>query len=794
MTDPILDNLNPQQYAAVTAPDGPLLIVAGAGTGKTRVITRRLAHLVRDRGIRPWQMFAATFTNKAAEEMRHRVADLCVAGNPADFQISTFHSMCAKILRRDAGAIGVESNFTICDDKDQQSALKQVINRLGISDKIMKPSDAQYVINQCKMRMLGPDDVEEFATNEPEIYREVFTEYEKYLAASCAVDFEDLILKTVRLFEQNPAVLQRYQDRFRYVMVDEYQDTNKVQVELISLLAREHRNMTVVGDEDQSIYSWRGADINNLLDFQKHFPDAGIIRLEQNYRSTGIILQAADAVISNNTERLGKTLFTEGGDGPPIYVAVGRNDTEEAESIVFSIEELLRRGYRYSDMAIFYRVGSLSRIFEDALRKYQIPYRMIGGTKFYDRAEVKDLISYLQVAANPGNSIALQRIINTPRRGLGSKSVDTLASFASRRRVSLYDAILAACRGEHIDLPKGSIPKLSKFVGLVEKWRSFAADHRPSEILDRILEDTLYIESLGDPHSLDVIARTDNIEELRTSMITMETNRPEMQLTDYLENVSLFSGTDDLDASDDSVSLMTLHAAKGLEYKVVFMGGVEETLFPNHRSAMERGNFEEERRLFYVGITRAREILVLSRAAQRMYYSELKFNDESRFFHELPEDILRPLNIYNPEFHTSIDEAPKDVPMSFQPAQARSPFGGMGGGGNAYFPGPSSSGGPSGGYPPQKRRYTEIWKPFGAGPPPAPPRPQRPAPLATPSAAPASRGRSIPLGSRVRHSLLGEGVISGVSGSGSDLQYVIQMDDGTEHHLLARYARLEIVN
>ncbi len=760
MTDPILDNLNPQQYAAVTAQDGPLLIVAGAGTGKTRVITRRLAFLVRERGVRPWQIYAATFTNKAAEEMRHRVADLSLGSNPADFHISTFHSMCAKILRRDGGAIGLESNFTICDAKDQQSAVRHVMTQLQISDKIVKPADAQNIINQAKMRMLGPSELEPVSADNHELYGEIYEKYENYLKDSCAVDFEDLLLKSVQLFERNPNILAQYQDRFRYLMVDEYQDTNKVQVELVSLLAREHRNMTVVGDEDQSIYSWRGADITNLLDFQKHFPDADLIRLEQNYRSTGNILRAADAVITFNTERLGKTLFTDGEDGPPIYVAVGRSETEEAQAVVFSIEELRKRGHQLSEMAIFYRVSSLSRVFEDALRRYQIPYRMIGGTKFYDRAEIKDLISYMQVAANPGNSIALQRVINTPRRGLGNKSIEAAAEYASRNRISFYDSIKAASNGTDIGLPKAGVAKFARFLEQVEGWREFAKDHKPSDVLEKIMKDTAYVESLGDPHNIEVMGRIDNLEELRTSIITMEGNRPDITLTDYLEDVSLVSVTDDLDPNEAAVSLMTLHAAKGLEYKIVFMVGVEESLFPNHRAAIERGNYEEERRLFYVGITRAKEILVLSRATERMYYGERRYNDESRFFHELPPDIIRPLHPYNPMFHDNAEDAPKDLdlgyPVSAPAAQTR-------------------------GFPTQ--RYSQPRTPFGRGPAPAAP--------ARPYIEPATRGRSFPLGTRVRHVLLGDGVISSVSGSGGDLQYIIEMDDGTQHHLLARYAKLE---
>ncbi len=774
MIDPILDNLNEQQYRAVTAPEGPLLIVAGAGTGKTRVITRRMAYLVRERGIRPWEMYAATFTNKAAEEMRHRVAALATGCNPSDFHIGTFHSMCSKILRRDGGAVNLPSNFTICDDKDQQAAIKQVIARLGMTDKILRPSDAQYVVNQCKMRMLGPEGVPEIAADNHELFQEIFVEYEKYLQSSGAVDFEDLILKTVQLFQNNTPILEDYQRRYRYVMVDEYQDTNKVQVELVSLLAKKHRNLTVVGDEDQSIYSWRGADITNLLDFQKHFPDAQVLRLEQNYRSVGNILKAADAVISLNNERLGKTLFTEDEDGGPIYVMVGRNDYEEAEGVVAGIERLHQNGLPYSDMAIFYRVSSLSRNLEDALRKSNVPYRVLGGTKFYERAEIKDLISYLQVACNPNNTIALQRIINTPRRGLGNKSIDTLMEYASRNDTSLHGTIKQALSGANIDLPRGSIPKLSKFVELVTRWQKFADHHSPSETLQRILDDTDYITHLGDSNLPEVIARKENISELQTSIIEMERNQQDLSLNAYLENVTLVSVTDDLDPDDDAVSLMTLHAAKGLEYKAVFMTGVEETIFPNTRAAMDRGNFEEERRLFYVGITRAREVLILSRAAERNYFGDKRYNGESSFFHELPPELLRPMNPYNPEFHATLDEAPTDVDISPPPVDAA-----MGPLGYAHFNQGSYNRGSSRNYP--RSRQTRV--PFGAGPPPPRQAPRQPA-----------GPKTFPLGSRVRHGALGEGVISGFTNSGPDICYVIHMDDGTEFLVQARYAKLELLS
>ena len=797
MTDPILDNLNPQQFQAVTAPDGPLLIVAGAGTGKTRVVTRRMAYLMRERGIRPWQIYAATFTNKAADEMKHRLIELVSNVNPSDFNISTFHSMCARILRREALAAGLNSNFTICDDKDQQSAIKHVMTRIGITDKVLKPSDAQFVINQCKMRMLGPADVSTVATSQEELYEEIFTDYEKYLQTSSAVDFEDLILKTVQLFQNNESVLRQYQDKFRYVMVDEYQDTNKVQVELVSMLAATHRNLTVVGDEDQSIYSWRGADINNLLDFQKHFPDAEIIRLEQNYRSTGNILKAADATITYNTERLGKVLFTDLGDGPPLYVSVGRSETEEAETVAFSIEAMRRRGYPYSDMAIFYRVSSLSRVFEDAMRRYNIPYRMIGGTKFYDRAEIKDLLSYMQVAANPDNTIALRRIINTPRRGIGDKTVELLAAHARRHDCSLFQSMRSVVRNQVEGISGKAATSIERLVAHILNWQEYALTVPPSDLLEKLLEDTGYVISLGDPNSLDVISRRENLDELLNSIISFEKNNRTANLTDYLENVSLVSVTDDLDATDDSISLMTLHAAKGLEYKVVFMVGLEESLFPNHRAASSKGDYEEERRLFYVGITRAREFLVLSRAAERMYYGEFRANDESRFIHELPQEIMRPLHPYNPEFHDTAEEAPTELGLGypgmetqlFQRTRGSSAGGGYGG---------SYNNKPGGGY--GTRRPAVDRTPFGRGPMSSGrSRSSDDFDSDTRHVAPASSARfgsggGIQLGQRVRHKLLGEGVITAVSGSGGDRQYVIQLEDGIEHQLLARYAKLEVIS
>lgn len=783
MQDPILDNLNPQQYEAVTSDEGPLLIVAGAGTGKTRVITRRLALMVRDRGLRPYQLYAATFTNKAADEMRRRVTELTQGLCAPEFNISTFHSMCARILRRDAASAGLDPNFTICDDKDQTSAIKHVLKQLGISEKEIKPGDAQFVINQCKMRMLGPDKVDVIASNFQEQYEDIYRTYQGYLRESSAVDFEDLILLTVRLLQDLPAVREYYQSRFRCVMVDEYQDTNSVQVELVSLLAEQHRNLTVVGDEDQSIYSWRGADINNLLDFQKHFPDSRIVRLEQNYRSTGNILAAAGAVIRNNNERLGKTLFTEDGEGLPVFVMTGRTESDESLGVAYGIEELKRRGYGFSDIAIFYRVGALSRGFEDRMREFKFPYRIVGGVRFYDRAEIKDLISYLQVVANPGNSIALMRIINTPKRGLGSKSLQTLVDRASRQKSSVFEAARQIVATDEI--PRAAAGKLGNFLVQLQEWNAFARNHSPSEIYKKVLEETRYIESLGDPAALEVISRTENLEELLSAIVLFEKEKPTATLQDYLENVSLVNATDDLRPDEEAVSLMTLHAAKGLEYKAVFMVGMEDSIFPSLRAVMDRGDYEEERRLFYVGITRAREILTLSRSESRVWYGEVKYNPPSGFLRELPEELLQAQDLYNPVFEKAPEAAAATTDDSrdlhYEPLPGNRQTSGGGFGSRQRFPGQRST--PNYGYGGGYRGSASSSPPSesgGASSSGDVPLPQR--------------QRGVALGARVRHPLLGEGIVAGVSGTGANLQLILQLDDGGTHHLLARYANLQVLS
>lgn len=754
MHDPILDNLNPQQHAAVTAPDGPLMIVAGAGTGKTRVITRRLAHLVRDRGVRPWQIYATTFTNKAAGEMKARVAAITTGLCAPEFNVSTFHSMCARILRREAVNVGLEPNFSICDEKDQIAALKQVFEKLGITDQVMKPSDAQHVINQCKMRMLGPESVHEFVEDRDDVYADVYRAYHKLMRESGSVDFEDLILLVVQLFQKNTTVLADYQSRYRYLMVDEYQDTNLVQVQLVSLLAAQHRNLAVVGDEDQSIYSWRGADMTNLLDFQKHFPEAHVVRLEQNYRSTANILLAASTVIANNQERLGKTLFTSDESGHPVYIIRAYSDKDEANAVAYAIEDLRERGYKNSDVAIFYRTGALSRTMEEALLSRRIPYRIIGGIQFYKRAEIKDAMAYLQVVANPRNSLSFLRIINTPKRGIGQRTVEQLISLSSAEGVSVFQAIpLSLSRG---DFPKAAAGKLALLASHVEKWIRLSPELLPSKLLELILSDVNYESSLGDPKNIEVRAKLDNIDEFKNSIRRWEDENISGNLNDFLELISLTSVTDEIDDAEDHINLMTLHAAKGLEFRAAFILGMNDELFPNLRAVTERGNYEEERRLFYVGITRAREILTLSFCQQRYMYGEPRMMRVSGFLTELPEAILSELDSMNPSYDplnqagSKLDEpAPTYIPQ-------------------------------------QSRSWAEKQLMQRRGFQPRPPT-QTPAPVAP-------TGGKFKPGTRVRHDIFGDGIITGVQLSGRDQQLFLETDDGATYQLLAKYARLEILS
>jgi len=643
-TDSLLEDLNPPQRLAVTTTEGPLIVIAGAGSGKTRVITYRIAYLVRECGVRPGNIFAATFTNKAADEMRERVRALL--GNPREmpFAVSTFHSWCAGVLRREAEKIGIARDFTICDEDDQISAIKEVMRGLGIDPRRgpIQPSQARWAIDRAKTRLETPDQMRERAgeSDRALLYADIYAAYENLLRRNNALDFGDLLVEVVRLFENDPETLRAYQERYRYLMVDEYQDTNHVQYRLVSALASSHRNICVVGDEDQSIYSWRGADIGNLLDFQKHFPEAKIIRLEQNYRSTQTILSAAAEVISRNRQRLGKTLWTDRGNGAPILAFEAVTDREEAAHIARLIAWFHHRCLvPYREMAVFYRTNALSRLIEEHLRAATVPYRVIGGVGFYERKEIKDLLAYLRVIANPYDSMALSRIINTPRRGIGQTTVNKILSKAMSENLPFIEAV-EALRSEG-GLGKQAEKKVVAFLDQLKQWAEAARSARIADLLELVLQDTRYIESLGDPDSLEVISRRENIEELKNAVAQFEAEHPDATLRDFLEYTSLRSSIDEYDSRENSVSLMTIHCAKGLEFRVVFIVALEKDVFP-HILSLKEGSIEEERRLFYVGVTRAKDVLCLSWSASRYARGEPQWNTPSVFLHEIPRELVRP--------------------------------------------------------------------------------------------------------------------------------------------------------
>ena len=653
-----LAELNPEQRRAVETIDGPLLIIAGAGSGKTRVITYRIGYMLLYCGVSPWNILAVTFTNKAAGEMRKRVVERIGQDPGPALQVSTFHSACARLLRRESYKMGISSSFTICDASDQLAVIKDCMKTLDVDKGDIQPGAVQNIISQAKMRLLTAEDYQAAAeTTRETLAGRIFTLYDKRLRENDALDFDDLLALCVRLFEESPETLEEYRRRFRYILVDEYQDTNNAQYRLVEALAREHRNLCVVGDEDQSIYSWRGADITNLLDFQNHFPEARIVRLERNYRSTQAILSLANISICNNTERLGKNLWTDRAAGEKPRLIVAESATHEAEQVIERILYHRANGCAYSDMAIFYRANSLSRPFEDQLRKCNVPYRVVGGLRFYDRAEIKDMLAYLQTVDNPNNAIALKRIINRPRRGLGDKSIEALQALADQLGVSCYQAI---ARGAADGLIKGATAKkMSAFRDSIEKWRAMKQGGAPiSDLLSTILKDTAYVESLGDPDDLEVIMRRENVAELTAVINEFQTDSPSAELGDFLEMISLQSSVDDL-GEEDALSLMTLHCAKGLEYPVVFMVAVEEPIFPNIQAYEESGNLEEERRLFYVGATRAQDHLYLSRADSRFRFGQTTYNKVSRFLQEIPPSLIE-----------EAEAAPRAAPASWASAGA----------------------------------------------------------------------------------------------------------------------------
>ena len=639
----IYDTLNNEQREAVFCTEGPLLMLAGAGSGKTRSLTHRIAYLIEEKGVAPWNILAITFTNKAAQEMRERV-DALVGYGSEDIWISTFHATCSRILRRHIDLLGYDRNFTIYDASDQKSLMKEVLKEMKIDTKQFPERSVMSEISSAKNEYKSPLDYRnEYGSNfRNQRIADIYEHYQKRLKENNALDFDDLLVKMVDLFQTNPDVLEHYQDRFQYIMVDEYQDTNTVQFLLVSLLAKIYRNLCVVGDDDQSIYKFRGANIYNILNFEKVFPDAQVIRLEQNYRSTQNILNAANGVIANNKGRKEKKLWTENQKGELVHFKQYDTEYDEADGVVSRINFLAMRGVQYKDMAILYRTNAQSRIFEEKLKQKNIPYAIVRGISFYDRKEIKDLMSYLKVVDSGMDDLSVKRIINVPKRGIGQTTINRLQEFAILNQMSFLDAVFNA---DEIPEVTRALAKLHKFADMIEEFREYASEHEISELLEHILDVTQYRAELEAEGTDESISRLEDIEELFNDIAYYEEEEENPNLRDFLAEKDMYTlnaGIDNLEDENNKVLLMTLHNAKGLEFNNVFLGGMEEGVFPGFGAMMsgDESEIEEERRLCYVGITRAKERLFLSAAKRRMLRGQTQYNRRSRFIDEIPGQYL----------------------------------------------------------------------------------------------------------------------------------------------------------
>ena len=735
----IYDTLNEPQREAVLHVDGPLLILAGAGSGKTRVLTHRIAYLIEELGINPWNILAITFTNKAAGEMRQRVDDLVGFGSESIW-VSTFHSMCVRILRRLIDRLGYDSSFTIYDTDDQKTLMKAVCKKIDIDTKQFKERMLLSVISSAKNEMILP---EEFELNAGGDFAQlkiakVYREYEAQLKANNALDFDDLLVKTVQLLQTQPDVCENYQERFRYIMVDEYQDTNTVQFKLVSLLAGKYRNLCVVGDDDQSIYKFRGANIRNILDFEKEYPDAKVIKLEQNYRSTENILNAANGVISNNRGRKDKTLWTANGEGEKIGLRQFDTAYDEAEFIAEDIKREVQSGASYNDSAVLYRTNAQSRLLEEKFIAMNIPYKIVGGINFYARREIKDILAYLKTVDNGQDNLSVRRIINVPKRGIGLTTINRIQEAADARGISFYDALLVP---EMIPGVGRSSSKLNSFAALVEYLKGQAEKESLTDLLNEILDMTGYTQNLEADDEIDAESRLQNIEELLNKAAAYEedcADRDEKAtLSGFLEEVALVADIDSLEEDQDYVVLMTLHSAKGLEFPHVYLAGMEDGLFPSYMTITgdDPEELEEERRLCYVGITRAEQKLTLTCARKRMVRGETQYNSLSRFVREIPQEVL-------------------DT------------------GSNLFSNGKSVSADSS-----QRRPYVSK-KPFSA--------------LTKGSQLTAQRGDSLAygVGDRVRHVKFGEGTVTDIKEGGRDFEVTVKFDTAGVRKMFAMFAKL----
>ena len=638
----LIEGLNPQQKEAVLHTEGPLLVLAGAGSGKTRVITHRIAYLIQEKGVAPWNILSLTFTNKAAKEMRDRI-EAIIGARVLDIWCGTFHSCYVRILRREIERLGFNRDFVIYDTDDQETLIKDCLERLGYNEKNFPPKQILAYIGRAKDELINP---EAYSINAASDFRlrkisNIYTLYQKKLKANNALDFDDILLHTLKIFDENPDVLAYYQEKFKYILVDEYQDTNTAQYMLVSMLAKKHRNICVVGDDDQSIYGWRGANMRNILDFEKHFQGCRVIKLEQNYRSTERILEAANNVIKNNFGRKPKILWTKNSAGEPVYVYRAYDEKDEADFAAGMIRDAVTRGENeYGDFAVLYRINAQSRVFEDAFIRMGVPYRLIGAHRFYDRREIKDIIAYLRAVNNPHDDISLKRIINVPRRGIGKVTLDRAEQLAYDNGVSIYSILKEAYRIN--ELARASA-KIKSFVELLVNLRTLAEYLDLTELIKEVIDQSGIVKELEQEDTVEARTRIENIREFQSVVLDFVRNSEEENpgLNDFLAHVSLIADVDNMDNGQDKVVLMTMHSAKGLEFPVVFLAGMEEGVFPSYRSIGEESEMEEERRLCYVGITRAKEKLFLTLAKSRTLFGNTTYNRQSRFIDEIPEDLLK---------------------------------------------------------------------------------------------------------------------------------------------------------
>lgn len=749
----LLNHLNRPQKEAVLHAEGPLLLLAGAGSGKTRVITNRIVYLIREKGIRPWNILAVTFTNKASREMAERVLHFLNGGEMPT--IATFHAACGRILRRDIHHLGFDSSFAIYDDRDSERLLKDLLKELNLDDKKFAPKAIAARIDDWKNKGLHPVDLGNLSHSD--IYNkrvaEIYKSYQERLKRCNALDFGDLMLLTVQLLKEHPAVLEHYQERFQWILVDEYQDTNPVQYELIRLLAGERRNLCVVGDEDQSIYSWRGADIRNILEFEKDFPSVKTIRLEQNYRSTSTILEAAGAVVKQNYGRKGKTLWTDNPQGEPIHYERVESDRDEARFVARQISRLQQSCIPLTEIAVFYRTNAQSRLIEEALAGEAIPYHLVGGVRFYSRQEVKDILAYLRLLDNSADEISLKRIINVPPRGIGHTTVDKISDFAHDKNITMYDGMLQALNVSL--LPAGPRNKIGVFCTMMEGFIKLSQSATLTALAQTVMDETGYLVRLKESRDPEDGDRLDNLGQLLGAIKEYDERNDDATLSGFLEQVSLVSDLEQGEAGKPSVTLMTFHAAKGLEFKAVFMIGMEERLFPHVRALDDLDGMEEERRLCYVGMTRARERLYLTNAKRRYMFGQEQYNPPSRFLKEIPKKLLQEEE-QNTDSFSRWRDSDFTQTMNYKPQSMNHPAGKNSSRHNleALLDAPV---------------YNEI--------------------ETIPE--PSDDGDGVFLGMKVRHSKFGVGTVRKLEGSGDNQKVIVWFNSVGAKKLMLRFAGLE---